>query len=88
LKLERAYQQGVGIPARGLLLEGGSGVAMLGLPLGHLLYQCYPFLQAIIVHLMYTLIMASHFTSELCFVLLSQLEYAIHGKQTILCCFI
>lgn len=71
--LHRAYQQGLGVPARGFLLKEGSGGPMLGLPPGPLLYQCYLFLQAIVVHLMHTLITASHFMSELCFVLLRQL---------------
>ncbi len=45
LKSERAYLQGGGVPARGLLLEGGSGGAMLGLAPGHLFCQCCLILQ-------------------------------------------
>jgi len=56
LKFERAYRQGVSALAKGLLLAGGSGVDMLGLPLGPLSCWRYPFLQAIAVHLMHTLI--------------------------------
>ena len=36
LKFERAYRHGVSVPVRGLLLKGGIGGAMLGLPLGPL----------------------------------------------------
>ncbi len=38
LKFERAYLQDGGIPARGLLLEGGNGAVMLGLTPGHLFF--------------------------------------------------
>ena len=65
-----AVIRGIGVPARALLLEEGSGAAMLGLAPGYLLYQCCPLLQAIMVHLMHTLIMASYFMSDLRFVLL------------------
>lgn len=37
--LNMAYQQGTGVPARGVLLEGCSGGALLGLPPGHLFCQ-------------------------------------------------
>ncbi len=35
LKCDRAYFQGGGAPARGLLLDGGNWAAMLGLAPGH-----------------------------------------------------
>ena len=35
LEFEGAYLLGSGVPARGLLLEGGDGAGMLGLAPGH-----------------------------------------------------